>query len=87
MTAGTHPIYTQNRFSMQKRNEYPDILYVILSPEIMLATDSTYTYMKYHQADDTDNIGTLMIFTKNPDAKWLEDYGSPVSESTPDYQI
>ena len=53
----------------------------------ILATDSTYTYMKYHQADDKDNIGKLMIFNKNPDAKWLEDYGNPVSESTPDYQI
>lgn len=51
----------------------------------IIATDDKYTYMKYHQAADKNNIGKLMVFNKNPDAKWLEDYGDPVSESTPDY--
>ncbi|GAB7016663.1 KamA family radical SAM protein [Methanogenium cariaci] len=52
----------------------------------ILATDSNHTYMKYHQADTKENIGKLMVFTKNPDAKWFEDYGLPLSESSPDYQ-
>jgi len=36
--------------------------------------------MKYHQAADKNNIGKFMVFNKNPDARWLEDYGDPVSE-------
>ncbi|KAF1078107.1 KamA family radical SAM protein [Methanogenium sp. MK-MG] len=52
----------------------------------IIATDNKYTYMKYHQAENKNNIGKLMVFNKNPDAKWLEDYGDPVSESMPDYQ-
>ncbi|WAI00818.1 KamA family radical SAM protein [Methanogenium organophilum] len=52
----------------------------------ILATDDKYTYMKYHQAADHNNIGKFMIFAKNPDAKWLEDYGAPLSESTLNYE-
>lgn len=52
----------------------------------ILATDEDHTYMKYHQATDPDNMGKFMVFAKNPDAKWLEDYGNPISEYRLDVQ-
>ena len=52
----------------------------------ILAADENHTYMKYHQAADHANIGKFMIFNKNSDAKWLEDYGNPISESVPAFQ-
>jgi hypothetical protein len=51
----------------------------------IIAIDDKYTYMKYHQAADKNDIGKVMVFNKNPNAKWLEDYGNPVSESAPEY--
>jgi len=47
----------------------------------ILAVDENFIYMKYHQASDSVNIGKFMVFKKNPDARWLEDYGNCVSES------
>ena len=46
----------------------------------IVGVDERHTYMKYHQAADKNNIGKFMVFNKNPDARWLEDYGDPVSE-------
>lgn len=47
----------------------------------ILGTDDRYTYMKYHEAADPKNYGKFMVFRKNPNARWLEDYKKSVCES------
>lgn len=47
----------------------------------IIGTDDQFTYLKYHQAAVGEDIGKLMVFAKNPDATWFDDYTDLVSES------
>jgi hypothetical protein len=31
-------------------------------------------YLRYHRAADAENQGRLLVFKRNPDAYWLDDY-------------
>ncbi len=42
-----------------------------------------YTFMKYHQAADPDNLGRFMVFRANPAAYWFDDYLNPVHDAPP----
>ncbi|BBB32536.1 conserved hypothetical protein [Thermotomaculum hydrothermale] len=39
-----------------------------------------HVIMKYHQAANPENIGKIMIFNRNPEAYWLDDYTELVEE-------
>lgn len=45
----------------------------------ILAKDKEKIYMKYHRAADPSNHSKLMIYNKNPEAYWLEDYHKEIS--------
>ncbi len=42
-----------------------------------------YTFMKYHQAADPDNLGRFMVFKANPAAYWFDDYLNPIHDASP----
>ncbi len=46
----------------------------------MVGLTKKHIIMKYHQAANPENIGKTMIFKRNPEAYWLEDYGKPIDE-------
>ena len=46
----------------------------------MVGLTEKHIIMKYHQAANPENIGKTMIFKRNPEAYWLEDYGNPIDE-------
>jgi lysine 2,3-aminomutase len=39
-----------------------------------------YTYFKYNQATDPDDIGRFMVYRGNPEAYWFDDYTDLVDE-------
>ncbi|MDK2974421.1 MAG: hypothetical protein PWP08_792 [Methanofollis sp.] len=47
--------------------------------EIAGLTDD-YIFFKYHQAAETANIGKFMVFRRNPDALWFDDYTEPAAD-------
>ncbi len=57
--------------------------------EVVGITDK-YVYMKYGQAADPENIGMFMVFERNPQAFWFDDYLEPMdfhridSDATPE---
>ncbi len=42
--------------------------------------DADYVYFRYHQAADYDSIGKFMVYRRNPEALWFDDYHDPVRE-------
>jgi len=46
----------------------------------VVGLDEEYVYFRYHQAAVDADIGKFMVFRRNPDALWLDDYGDPVRE-------
>ncbi len=47
--------------------------------EVLGKTDR-YTYFKYNQAADPEDIGRFMVYKSNPDAYWFDDYTDLVDE-------
>ncbi len=47
--------------------------------EVVGMTDE-YTYFKYNQATDPDDIGRFMVYRGNPEAYWFDDYTDLVDE-------
>jgi lysine 2,3-aminomutase len=47
----------------------------------VVGVDEEHTYFKFHQAAKWEDFGKFMVFLKNPDALWFDDYTKPVSES------
>lgn len=43
-----------------------------------------HIYMKYHRAKDDKKSGSFLIFKRNPDAYWLDDYGRPIESCSLD---
>jgi len=39
-----------------------------------------FTYFKYNQAADPDDIGRFMVYKSNPQAYWFDDYTDLVDE-------
>lgn len=50
--------------------------------EVAGLTDE-YVFFKYHQAADPERIGAVMVFRRNPEALWFDDY----TESVADVQV
>ncbi len=46
----------------------------------VIGMTAEYTYFKYHQAADPDDIGRFMVYMSNPEAYWFDDYIEPVDE-------
>lgn len=46
----------------------------------IVGLDDEYIYFKYHQAAVYEDIGKFMVFERNPDAMWFDDYSVPVRE-------
>jgi lysine 2,3-aminomutase len=44
----------------------------------VVGLDKNYVYFKYHQAARHEDIGKFMIFQRNPNAVWFDDYTRPV---------
>lgn len=42
--------------------------------------DEEHIYFRMHQAAELDDIGKFMVFKRNPDALWFDDYTGQVSE-------
>lgn len=42
--------------------------------------DSEHIFFKMHQAADWDEIGKFLVYKRNPEALWLDDYTEPVSD-------
>jgi lysine 2,3-aminomutase len=40
-------------------------------------------FLRYHRAADPADSGRFMAFPRNPEARWLDDYGEPAEEWTP----
>ena len=51
----------------------------------IVGLDDEYVYFRYHQAADYDNIGKFMVFRRNPEALWFDDYSDPVREMKVSY--
>jgi lysine 2,3-aminomutase len=47
----------------------------------IVGVDEEHVYLKFHQAVVSKNIGKILVFKKNPEAYWFEDYTEQVSES------
>ncbi|KQC03415.1 MAG: radical SAM protein [Methanoculleus sp. SDB] len=47
----------------------------------VVGVDENHTYFKFHQAAEQQDFGKFMVFWKNPDALWFDDYTDLVSES------
>lgn len=47
----------------------------------VLGVDDNHTYLKFHQAAESEDIGKLMVFKNNPKALWFDDYVKLVSET------
>ncbi|MBP2031066.1 KamA family protein [Methanohalophilus levihalophilus] len=47
----------------------------------VMGVDDDHTYLKFHQAANSEDIGKLMVFRKNPKALWFDDYVDLVSET------
>jgi L-lysine 2,3-aminomutase len=48
----------------------------------ILAMDDTHIYMKYHRAADDSDSGKFMIYPRNPQACWLDDYIAATTSSS-----
>ncbi|MFZ5433137.1 MAG: KamA family radical SAM protein [Calditrichota bacterium] len=46
----------------------------------IVGISSKFTYLKYHSSPKPEYKGRFMVFERNPDAYWLEDYGTPVDD-------
>ncbi len=44
----------------------------------IIAVTKEHTYFKYHRAAIDEDCGKIMVFRRNTQAYWLEDYGEPV---------
>ncbi len=44
-----------------------------------------FIFFRYHNAADPENYGKLLIFRRNPEAYWFDDYTQPVEEFVPDF--
>ncbi|MCG7855194.1 MAG: KamA family radical SAM protein [Methanoregulaceae archaeon] len=51
----------------------------------IVGLDHEYVYFRYHQAADYDNIGMFMVFRRDPDALWFDDYRDLVREMRVSY--
>jgi L-lysine 2,3-aminomutase len=49
--------------------------------EVAGLTDD-YVFFKYHQAADPEKIGAVMVFRRNPEALWFDDYTESVADVT-----
>lgn len=47
----------------------------------VVGVDEHHTYFKFHQAAEGADIGKFMVFRKNPEALWFDDYAELVSEA------
>jgi KamA family protein len=47
--------------------------------EIAGLTDE-HIFFRYHQSTDPEQIGSFMVFKRNPDAYWFDDYRDPVAK-------
>lgn len=47
--------------------------------EVVGLTDN-YVYMKYHRAAKAEDCGRFMVFERNPEARWFNDYLEPLEE-------
>lgn len=45
----------------------------------VVGLDEGEIYLKYHQAARRNDIGKFMVFRRNPDALWFDDYTKPVT--------
>jgi hypothetical protein len=43
-----------------------------------------HIFFRYHQSSDPEQIGCFMIFKRNPEAYWFDDYRELVTTSTPE---
>ena len=46
----------------------------------IVGLDEEHVYFRYHQAAVDADIGKFMVYRRNPDAMWFDDYGDPVRE-------
>jgi len=46
----------------------------------VVGMDDEHIYFKYHRAADPENEGKFMVFRRNPDAYWFDDYTEKVAE-------
>lgn len=46
----------------------------------VVGLDDEFIYFKYHQAAKHEDIGKFMVFRRNPEAVWFDDYTEPVRE-------
>jgi len=46
----------------------------------VVGMDEERIYFKYHRAADPENAGKFMVFKRNPDAYWFDDYSQKIAE-------
>jgi KamA family protein len=46
----------------------------------VVGMDDEHIYFKYHRAADPENAGKFMVFKRNPNAYWFDDYTEKVAE-------
>ncbi|NPB05260.1 MAG: KamA family radical SAM protein [Aquificae bacterium] len=46
----------------------------------VVGMDEEHVYFKYHRAADPENEGKFMVFKRNPEAYWFDDYTEKVAE-------
>jgi KamA family protein len=46
----------------------------------VVGMDDEHIYFKYHRAADEENVGKFLVFKRNPNAYWFDDYTEKVAE-------
>ncbi|MBU0509688.1 KamA family radical SAM protein [bacterium] len=46
----------------------------------IVGISSKFTYLKYHSSPQPEYKGRFLVFHRNPEAYWLEDFGKPVDD-------